>query len=528
MMDINRLNIGISSATGWRQAANVNCTVLVAMSIALLGTTIAAFAHTKGTSKASMFFQGTCDGGSAAQVNVALHLLINVVSTAVLASSNFFMQVLNAPSREEIDRAHARGSYLGIGVPSVRNAFVVSRFKTCCWIVLLLSSIPIHLVFNSAVFQTNQRASDFHLTIANEEFANGGKYFAPGASLMASGVDDISDMLTPYYGSNQMNLTDSLAPESPGMANISLVASVAAKWDRISAQDCYNTYLLCDGLREHRNIMLVVDKPGGWRRRETWKLKDNQTKFWDPIVPADEPNSLWYAAQCAMYAEFKSPEEVVCSNTCLSAMFSRNDSIYYRKPLEWHDGYTWTYWFFRDMKTYYPSSYKTNPLNGTYRSGLQGDGELTVKYCLAEPIDRICHVGVSSTLLLAVSVCVLVKTAAAIVVTYVLGAQRHEPLVTLGDAVRSFLCHPDAVTAGRCMLSQREAGREKARPREAATPRRWSALVHRRWSVVPWFVWLTSYFLFGIGIFVAAYLLNETKKSNGLYVFFLIHHPRNL
>lgn len=182
-MDMNLLGLRFSSATGWRQAAHVNCTILAAMSVALLGCTIGAFQHTQGALRTHMFYAGTCagDGSGAAGVNLALHLVINAASTAALASSNFFMQVLNAPSRREVDRAHRRGTFLGIGVPSVRNAFHVGRFKTWCWVVLLLSSVPIHLLFNSAVFQTDQRASDFHLTIASEEFASGGKYYAPGA-----------------------------------------------------------------------------------------------------------------------------------------------------------------------------------------------------------------------------------------------------------------------------------------------------------------------------------------------------------
>lgn len=67
------------------------------------------------------------------------------------------MQVLNSPSREEVNAAHFRGSWMGIGIPSVRNAFKVSRFKTVCWLCLLISSIPIHLLFNSTVFQTDRK-----------------------------------------------------------------------------------------------------------------------------------------------------------------------------------------------------------------------------------------------------------------------------------------------------------------------------------------------------------------------------------
>jgi hypothetical protein len=100
------------------------------------------------------------------------------------------MQVLNSPSRGEVDKAHTDDTWLGIGVPSVRNAFRVSRFKTISWVVLLLSSIPVHLLTNSTVFQTDQRRSDFHLTIANEGFVDDAKFYPPGASLFQAGGYD--------------------------------------------------------------------------------------------------------------------------------------------------------------------------------------------------------------------------------------------------------------------------------------------------------------------------------------------------
>jgi len=55
------------------------------------------------------------------QINIALHLLINVVSTTLLWSSNYTTQILLSPSRLEITRTHEKGNYFDIGVPSVRN-----------------------------------------------------------------------------------------------------------------------------------------------------------------------------------------------------------------------------------------------------------------------------------------------------------------------------------------------------------------------------------------------------------------------
>lgn len=112
----------LGGATGWKRAARVNSITLVAMSMALSVCFIASAVQTRGITTALLLYEGSCDTSS--KLNVALHLLLNGVSTAVLASSNFFMQILNAPSREEVDEAHVMGSWLGIGVPSWRSVLV--------------------------------------------------------------------------------------------------------------------------------------------------------------------------------------------------------------------------------------------------------------------------------------------------------------------------------------------------------------------------------------------------------------------
>ncbi|OJJ85461.1 uncharacterized protein ASPGLDRAFT_1513942 [Aspergillus glaucus CBS 516.65] len=60
-----------------------------------------------------------------------LHFLINVLSTIMLAASNYCMQ------------------WLDIGVPSMKNLSFVGRKRRMLWISLLVSSLPIHLMFVS-------------------------------------------------------------------------------------------------------------------------------------------------------------------------------------------------------------------------------------------------------------------------------------------------------------------------------------------------------------------------------------------
>jgi hypothetical protein len=78
--------------------------------------------------------------------SVVAHLLINILSTLMLSASNLCMQLIAAPSRKDIDKAHAKGIWLDIGVPSLRNLFHIPWKRGLLWGVLVFSSLPIHFL----------------------------------------------------------------------------------------------------------------------------------------------------------------------------------------------------------------------------------------------------------------------------------------------------------------------------------------------------------------------------------------------
>lgn len=78
--------------------------------------------------------------------NIALHLLINVLGTCLLAASSFTMQCLSSPTRSETDAAHAKRRPLDIGIVSFKNLFYMSSWKGLLWWGLALSSSPLHLL----------------------------------------------------------------------------------------------------------------------------------------------------------------------------------------------------------------------------------------------------------------------------------------------------------------------------------------------------------------------------------------------
>ncbi|KAI1658111.1 hypothetical protein F4813DRAFT_54132 [Daldinia decipiens] len=465
-----------------------------------------------------------------------------------LASSNFFMQVLNSPSREEVNAVHFRGSWLGIGIPSIRNAFRVSKFKTTCWICLFISSIPIHLLFNSTIFETDYRGSDFHLTIATEEFLNGGSFYPPGGSLVQAGFSSWYDETGPYKGypyivtestsinfnpwsfyydgyGSPVNLTEYANKDSDAMKNISTTATSAGQWKRLEISECKQEYINCSGLKRHRNLVLVIDRPGGWIRDEIWHLMDNQTELWDRYVPADQPNHLFYDAQCFMLASRNAMKVTECVNSCIGAFGTGGNNTVITAYASIPD---WQYSFFDvcgnesvNGTTILGTSelYEGDKMGSTLTSGLQpGATNLSVQYCLADDLDRVCHIGLSPILLLTVTLCVIFKTFTAIVVTVVLSRQNQAPLVTLGDAMESFIEKPDPVTAGMCTIGQTEIRRSMRSYRSLLlpVPRQWNPLQRRRWAVVPLLVWISSYLLFGIGITTCACFFADIKRHDNL------------
>jgi hypothetical protein len=93
-----------------------------------------------------VLFEGSCD--KSRQLSLYLHLVINLLSSVLLGASNFAMQYLSAPTRREVDAAHKRGEWLEVGVHSLSNLRWgrISRGRSSLWGVLVLSSLPLHLL----------------------------------------------------------------------------------------------------------------------------------------------------------------------------------------------------------------------------------------------------------------------------------------------------------------------------------------------------------------------------------------------
>lgn len=78
--------------------------------------------------------------------NALIHVAINILSSALLAASNFSMQILVAPTRDMINEAHSKKKWVQVGVPSVRNLARIEWYRCAIWLCMALSSVPLHFL----------------------------------------------------------------------------------------------------------------------------------------------------------------------------------------------------------------------------------------------------------------------------------------------------------------------------------------------------------------------------------------------
>ncbi|KAG8164133.1 hypothetical protein KVR01_006051 [Diaporthe batatas] len=524
------------SLSGWRKSAIVNTVLVSAVFLVLLICHIVLWATSGHVAGYQIIYSERCADNAIGRLNTLFHLMINVLSSLVLASTNFFMQVLNAPSREELDNAHEKGSWLDVGIPSPRNVFRVSRFKRIMWILFFLSSVPIHLLFNSAIFATDHRESTFSYFVFDESVLNGGAAYDPGTRLAIPydykilqdhaylWSNDSRENSTELYGAREMYFNSD--HEIRSLIIRDTVESIRnGSWHRLDKHKCRSIYSTtqCDGLRTYSNVALVLSGSSGWNRSVVWDLPASESSYWDAYMPNNVNNSLWSAdiylsnsshepCQIQMYGDGETGTQKFCNNNC-------------NRKMGLHDANTdlWIYSLFPTPSFDSDDTwYDLSPdllLNSTSPEPAFENAQLSVEYCLAEPIETICQIGLASTLLWVVSFCVLLKAVLCIVV--IVKLEKHTSLVTPGDVIESFISHPPEYSLGSCLLDSRSLVSDRKSNGHSLLhgPVQWTSKRHRRWHAIPKHVWWTSYLIFATGVvllitfFVMSFLATHWQGS---------------
>ncbi|MCJ1261513.1 hypothetical protein MMC22_001377, partial [Lobaria immixta] len=397
---VNRTQSRRQKLQKWRVSVLL-CT-LTALFTFLVNLALAIWASSKGLKGGIATIQsGDCD--TTKRLDLWLHLGINLLSTMLLGASNYTMQCLSSPTRDEIDKAHRQRIIVDIGIPSIRNLKRVSWSKIVLWWLIALSSIPLHLLYNSAVFSSISTPS-YLVAVVSPDILNGAPF---GASFMDPTAYRNNSEQIVYR--NHTTIDDRTGAYGNGVLTDYDVQRIQKLRDsqsihRLDNDACLKAYKE-DFTADRRDVLVVSS---GHRMNDS--LLSVAYSVPATGLPYGSPSqSISYTWTC-------------CIRNCSGGSLDRTivGSAFPQKACPFPD-HNWTI-----------------------------DGH-SIEYCLNESIPQSCTLQFSLVIMIIVISCNLLKTVCMGLTVWSLSSM---PLLTLGDAIASFLAEADPNTKNNCLAEK--------------------------------------------------------------------------
>ena len=225
------------------------------------------------------------------RLDVVAHIFINILSTLLLGASNLCMQLMAAPTRKEVDKAHSSQKWLDIGVPSFRNLSRIRRSRVVMWVFLVVSSLPLHFIYNS-VMSTSLPIYEIAIAAVSENFLRG----APFGNGFVNN-QNISLTITPGPWIPQGESFVGWPPLEIWNGTSALISWPTAaldpnKFSNMSNLDCLDHYT--NTLSRRTNLIFVLEElpedanasvhqywydEGGWRDSGIWPCDNMNTSL---------------------------------------------------------------------------------------------------------------------------------------------------------------------------------------------------------------------------------------------------------
>ncbi|KAM0438541.1 hypothetical protein ACHAPT_001290 [Fusarium lateritium] len=409
---------------GWRTGMAISTSA--AAFVTIINLIFLGVVRAKVSAGGGSLWTGNCK--TAKEYSLWLHLGINALATVLLGAGNYTQQVLTGPTRQEIDQAHDKRQWLDIGVSSLHNLTKISIKRVAAWTVLALSSLPIHLLYNSVVsFETSAN----YYTV----------YYATPNDLKAPTLSNV----TQEFRNLKAKLNN---------------------FDKLDVDECLSTYGR-NLLSTRGDVVLVLDTqhPYLWNN-ESFPVEVNPLQT-NPAARG------WLCDLDSMIGggSYWQTDSRDCDTSAIKAQ-------------------SWTPLL--DMKL---------------DSGVLPREKPRVDHCLSQSTEEHCKVVVSLPLLGVVIGCNFIKLIG-LALTWLYLERR--PLLTVGDAVASFLRHPDPATEKRHLMTK-VSGKELS---WEPGPRIWLPQKRRWATAVSWRRYGVTVFLCVVTLIVASVLLN--MGVNGL------------
>ncbi|KAI1269145.1 hypothetical protein F5Y18DRAFT_373760 [Xylariaceae sp. FL1019] len=449
------------------RALLLQVTLIVAVFITNLTILLYASLRYPAVNGVGLLYSGDC--GTIQTANRWLHLLINVLSTAMLSSSSYCIQLQASPTRADVDKAHKRDKWVDIGAPSLRNLRYIGRWRLLSCVVLLLSSLPIHLVFNSAVFQS-LASNDYSVAVVKDSFLTGASWNLSTAQRNGQG----------NVGWDEWKVT---APDEDYETIISGIQQDVMKghYERKNLSDCYALYDDYWNLQQGNVVVLI--------KNETLRTSDDDTLLLYTFVAPRYDNyakNLWAATNGTNDTVAFSPDPPVTTVYLGPPHFEASHCfVQPARPatdkcrLEYSTHILYTVVILNFIKLIAILSVFTSRRVASRRLKARSE-----EWDAGESENAQGSIA----------------------------ARKEVVLSTLGDAIESFMRDPDEATRGMCLLDKYDAVKQDRdiRPRQwRLSPKRWFSSV--TWK--QWFSLIFIYLLFLTGLYTSLGLLTASLKD---------------
>ncbi|KAE8148804.1 hypothetical protein BDV25DRAFT_168224 [Aspergillus avenaceus] len=403
-----------------------------------------------------------------------LHFLINILSTVMLAMSNYTMQSLGAPSRADVDAAHAKRTWLCVGTSSLRNLRSMNVKSRVLWGVLLITSLPIHLIYNSVVFSL-MTARKYEVMVApvdlraDEPLVSSEtqaevflQHMGVSAEEVHAGIMNgtfkklnAKDCVNKYSAQYNTDLQTLIL-----MANRTDLPNASSLWMTFTTP-YYDSYeWMCashDMVKSYSCEVAHVEKAikkgewtlnGAYWSYPAWAIEAQYKNGTTATVSNEDILSYWYQEDDDML------EHQADIDTLVAILFAENPSQerltdYLHTESNWENS-TWA--ANANVTIDYDREVTDSTNNPIYR--LMHDEWLPQyepDHCLSREAEERCELHFSPSIGLVVIVCNIIKVTCMFLTAR---RDRSEVFMTMGDAISSFLSRPDPTTAGRCLLSR--------------------------------------------------------------------------
>ncbi|KAI1452582.1 hypothetical protein F4805DRAFT_472335 [Annulohypoxylon moriforme] len=407
------------SSISKRSIGIVSCMLVVALAFILnLSLLLYLVIRDDGFKSYGDLFTESCD--QMKTIETVVHLIINILSSMVVTATNYCSQILVAPTQAEVTRAHEKGDWLETGVPSFHNLLYgrISGKRRLIWTIIMISSVPLHLFWNCIVFSAIP-VTKYQVALVTSDFR----------------VDKQSwnnTWITDYFFWSTYDEPFGRADHTPALRSMLLNNQL----ERLDREACVERYIDTD--IRHKDVVVVASN-----------VSMNQGLS---LVPSNKNSSLIY-----MHGSFGFRSKWMWTSAWMcSSWHASNIIVGMGQP-----------WCSRELLLPHVDDWLLKSWQQDNNGAVIREVLLDVDYCFsagAEQVPGGCAIRYSGVLILVVTLMNAVKLICLGIIWRIhkqskKEGKEHQSLVTLGDAIASFLRHEDKNTKDLILLEREHCTR---------------------------------------------------------------------